>query len=152
MARSSTRCPQFAAPSGLGDDQYWISGPVADVDRDGRMDLLLVEWEPALPSLLLRNSGDAGHWLSVAMGPDLGGGVGTRVAAYEPGGAGDPGRLIGRAEIVASEGYTSGGELIAHLGLGSRTEVDLVVSPPDRSDIVLTSVPVDRHLRLPDGC
>ncbi|MFW6041745.1 MAG: FG-GAP repeat domain-containing protein, partial [Guyparkeria sp.] len=43
--------PRFAPPSGLGDPQYWISGPVADVDRDGRMDLLLVEWEPALPSL-----------------------------------------------------------------------------------------------------
>lgn len=144
--------PQFDAPSGLGDAQYWISGPAADVDRDGRVDLLLVEWEPALPSLLLRNTSDAGHWLSVSVGSDLGGGVGTIVAAYEPGGAGDDDRLVGRAEIVASAGYTSGNELVAHLGLGSRTEVDLVVSPPGHDEVVLTSVPVDRHLRVPDGC
>ncbi|HEX6567902.1 MAG TPA: VCBS repeat-containing protein, partial [Acidimicrobiales bacterium] len=141
--------PRYAAPAGLGDAQYWISGPVADVDRDGRVDLMLVEWEPDRPSLLLRNTTRAGHWLSVAVGPGLGGGVGTRVAAYEAGGAGDADRLVARAEIVASEGYTSGGELLAHLGLGARTEVDLVVSPPHRADIVLRSVPADRHLRLP---
>ena len=144
--------PRFEQPSGLGDAQYWISGPVADFDRDGRVDLLLVEWEPSLPSLLLRNTSDAGHWLSVSVGGELGGGVGTRVAAFEPGGAGDPDSLVARTEIVASEGYTSGGELIGHLGLGERTEVDLVVSPPRRDDIVLPAVPVDRHLRLPGGC
>lgn len=145
--------PRFAAPSGLGDAQYWIGGPVADVDRDGRVDLLLVEWEPSLPSVLLRNTTEeAGHWLSVSVGPELGGGVGTRVAAYEAGGARDLDRLVASGEIVASGGYTSGGEQFAHLGLGDRTEVDLVVSPPGRPDIVLAAVPVDRHLRLPDGC
>jgi hypothetical protein len=144
--------PRFAAPAGLGDAQYWISGPVADVDRDGRVDLLLVEWEPALPSLLLRNTSAAGHWLSVAVGGELGGGVGTRVAAYEPGGAGDDARLVAGGEIVASQGYTSGGEQLAHLGLGDRTEVDLVVTPPRGDEIVLSAVPVDRHLRLPAGC
>ena len=145
--------PRFAAPSGLGDDQYWIGGPMADVDRDGRVDLLLVEWEPSLPSLLLRNTtADAGHWLSLSVGPALGTGVGTRVAAYEPGGGGDPDRLVASGEIVASAGYTSGGEQLVHLGLGERATVDLVVSPPRQPEVVLRAVPVDRHLRLPDGC
>jgi hypothetical protein len=144
--------PRFVAPSDLGDPQYWISGPVADVDRDGRMDLFLVEWEPSLPSLLLRNTSDAGHWLEVSVGADLGGGPGTRVAAYEAGAAGDVDRLVASREITASEGYTSGSELIAHLGLGAQSQVDVVVSPPDEADIVLTDVPVDRHLRLPEGC
>jgi enediyne biosynthesis protein E4 len=144
--------PRFDAPAGLGDHQYWISGPVADVDRDGRVDLLLVEWEPDLPSLLLRNTSAAGHWLSVSVGGELGGGVGTSVAAYEPGGAGDDGRLVAAAEIVASQGYTSGGEQLAHLGLGAHTEVDLVVTPPRGDEVVVPSVPVDRHLRLPGGC
>src|SRR5690606_14917995 len=80
--------PRFEAPPGLGDPQYWISGPVADIDRDGRMDLLLVEWEPARPSALFRNVGESGHWVSVSVGPELGGGVGTSVAAYEAGMAG----------------------------------------------------------------
>ena len=145
--------PRFAAPPGLGNPHYWISGPVADVDRDGRVDLLLVEWEPSLPSLLLRNiTAGAGHWLSVSVGADLGGGVGTRVAAYEPGGAGDLDRLVASGEIVAAAGYTSGGELLAHLGLGERNEVDLVVSPPGRPAILVEAVPADRHLRLPQGC
>jgi enediyne biosynthesis protein E4 len=157
--------PRFEPPAGLGDPQYWIGGPVADVDRDGRLDLLLVEWEPSLPSLLLRNVGAAGHWLSVAVGPELGGGVGTRVAAYRPGGAGDPAQLVASAEIVASAGYTTGSEQVAHLGLGGEAAVDLVVSPPRRDgtvpggpddivpdDIVLGAVPADRHLRFPAGC
>jgi hypothetical protein len=144
--------PRFEPPSGLGDPRYWVGGPAADVDRDGRVDLLLVEFEPSLPSLLLRNTSDAGHWLSVAVGTELGGGVGTRVAAYEPGGSGDPARLVASGEIVASEGYTSAGELVAHLGLGAVTEVDLVVSPPGRAEIALASVPVDRHLTFPSGC
>jgi hypothetical protein len=144
--------PRFAEPAGLGDAQYWISGPVADIDRDGRVDLLLVEWEPTLPSLLLRNTSAAGHWLSVSVGGELGGGVGTHVAAYEPGGAGADERLVAGGEIVASQGYTSGGEQLAHLGLGELTEVDLVVTPPHGDEIVLPSVPVDRHVRLPSGC
>ncbi len=144
--------PRFEAPPGLGDPQYWISGPVADIDRDGRMDLLLVEWEPARPSALFRNVGESGHWVSVSVGPELGGGVGTSVAAYEAGMAGDDAHLLGAAEISASSGYTSGHELIAHLGLGEYETVDLVVTPPRQEPIVLTDVPADRHVRLPGGC
>lgn len=138
--------PRFEEPSGLGDPQYWISGPVADVDRDGRLDLLLVEWEPALPSLFLRNISDAGHWLSV------GAGIGTKVAAYEAGRAGDVDRLITSGEITASSGYTSGHELIVHLGLGETTDVDLQVTPPGEDPTVLRGVAVDRHVQLPAGC
>lgn len=143
--------PRFEEPAGLGDPQYWISGPVADVDRDGRLDVLLVEWEPALPSFLLRNTSDAGHWLSVSVGQESAGGVGTKVTAYEAGGVGDE-RLIASAEITASSGYTSGNELIAHLGLGETTEVDLEVVPPGEETIVLPGIPTDQHLRVPDGC
>lgn len=144
--------PRFIAPSGLGDPQYWISGPVADIDRDGRMDVLLLEWEPALPSLLLRNTSSTGHWVSVSVDTQLGGGTGTRVAAFESGEAGDVTRLIAGGEIVASSGYTSGGELMVHLGLGAATRIDLEITPPGHPAIVLRDVPVDRHLRLPDGC
>jgi enediyne biosynthesis protein E4 len=144
--------PRFEPPTGLGDPQYWISGPLADVDRDGLMDLLLVEWYPDKPSLLLRNTSDAGHWVSVSVGADLGGGVGTTVVAYEAGAAGEDDRMLGSGEITASAGYTSGHELIVHLGLGESADVDLVVTPPRHDPIVLTKVPVDRHLRLPAGC
>jgi len=48
--------PSFATPAGLGDDQYWIDAAVIDADRDGRDDVFLVEWEPALPSRLFRTT------------------------------------------------------------------------------------------------
>ena len=145
--------PRFEAPAGLGSPQYWVAGPTADIDRDGRIDILLVEWEPALPSLLMLNQSASGHWLEVSVGTELGGGVGTTVAAYESGGAGDPDRLLGVREIVATVGYTAGIEQIAHLGLGDVTEVDVVVTPPPGHDpIILTAIPADQHIRLPNGC
>ena len=145
--------PRFEAPTGLGSPQYWVTGPTADVDRDGRLDMLLVEWEPALPSLLMLNRSGSGHWLEVSIGADLGGGVGTVVEVYEEGGAGDPERLIGMREIVATVGYTAGIEQTAHFGLGDVSAVDVVVIPPGGGDtITLTGVAADRHIRLPDGC
>ncbi|MDQ3781883.1 MAG: ASPIC/UnbV domain-containing protein, partial [Actinomycetota bacterium] len=133
--------------------QYWVAGPTADIDHDGRLDVLLVEWEPALPSLLMVNRSASGHWLQVSVGPELGGGVGTTVAVYEAGGVGDPDRLVGMREIVATVGYTAGVEQIAHLGLGDIAEVDVVVTPPARHDpVTLTGVAADQHLRLPSGC
>ena len=145
--------PRFEAPAGLGSAQYWVGGPTADVDRDGRLDMLLVEFEPALPSLLMLNRSASGHWIEVSVGPELGGGVGTVVAAYEAGGAGDADLLVGMREIVATVGYTAGIEQVAHIGLGDVTEVDLVVHPPGGADpITVTGVRADRHLRLPNGC
>lgn len=45
----------FTPPTGLGDQQYWIDAALIDVDRDGDQDLFLVEWEPSLGSVVLRN-------------------------------------------------------------------------------------------------
>ncbi len=144
--------PRFDPPTGLGSAQYWVSGPTADVDRDGRLDLLLVEFEPAVPSLLLLNRSASGHWIEVSVSPELGGGVGTVVTAYEAGGAGDAARLVGMREIVATVGYTAGIEQVAHIGLGDVAEVDLVVTPPGADPITVTGVRADRHVRLPNGC
>jgi enediyne biosynthesis protein E4 len=144
--------PTFSPPDGVGEPQYWVSGPAADVDRDGRMDLFLVEWEPSIPSLFLHNTGEVGHWVSVSIGPQLGGGVGTRIAAYTSGHANVTDHLLASTEIVASAGYGSGNELVAHLGLGSASVIDLVVIPPTGRPIVLPDLAADRHLRLPEGC
>jgi len=144
--------PRFAAPEGLGAAQYWVSGPTADIDRDGRLDMLLVEWEPALPSLLLRNTSDSGHWLEVSVG-DLVGGVGTRVDVYEAGRAGDPAALLGSREVTATVGYTAGSLQVAHFGLGEATTADVVVTAPGGADpVTLDDVGADRHIRIPTGC
>lgn len=141
--------PTFDAPEGLGSPQYWIAGPTADVDRDGRLDLFLVEWEPALPSLLLRNESASGHWLEISVGPEHGFGQGWRVEVYEPG----PGALLGAREITVTQGYSAGVAPVAHFGLGDYEEVHVVLTPPGGGEPTqLTAVAADQHLRFPAGC
>ncbi len=145
--------PRFTAPAGLGSAQYWVGAPTSDVDRDGRLDVLLLEWDPNIPSRLVANRRASGHWLEISVGADLGGGIGTRVDVYAAGGAGDAAALIGSREIVASLGYTAGVERIAHLGLGEITDVDVVVTPPlPHEPITLTAVAADRHVRVGGVC
>jgi hypothetical protein len=145
--------PTFSAPEGLGSAQYWVAGPTADIDRDGRLDIFLVEFDPALPSLMLRNETGSGHWLEVSVGRELGSGLGWRVDLYPAGSAGDPGALLGAREITTTQGYSAGVAPIAHFGLGDHQSVDIVLSPPgDAEQVVLEGVAADQHLRYPGGC
>jgi hypothetical protein len=144
--------PRFSTPTGLGTPQYWVTGPTADVNRDGRIDVFLAEWEPALPSLMLLNDEPGGNWLSVEIDPAVGGGIGASVAVYEAGRADDPDGLVGLREIAVSVGYTAGSPPWAHFGLGTLASVDLRVALPDGQTYSLDEVPANRHLMLPDGC
>jgi hypothetical protein len=145
--------PTFSAPEGLGSPQYWVAGPTSDIDHDGRLDLFLVEFDPALPSLMLRNETASGHWLEVSVGHELGSGLGWRVDLYPAGSAGDQGALLGAREITTTQGYSAGVAPIAHFGLGDSQLVDVVLTPPGEADqVVLEDVAADQHLRYPDGC
>jgi enediyne biosynthesis protein E4 len=139
--------PSFVAPEGLGSPQYWVAGPTADIDRDGRLDVFLVEFDPALPSLMLRNETASGHWLEVSVGSEHGYGIGWRAEVLE-GGA-----LIGARDITTTQGYSSGVAPVAHFGLGEVDRVDVRLVPPgDGEPIVLTDIAADQHLRYPAGC
>jgi hypothetical protein len=143
--------PRFEPPADLGSPRYWVAMPTADVDRDGRVDTLAVEWESSLEMPLFRNVSASGHWLEVSVDETLGGGPGTTVAVYEAGSD----RLIGFREITVSQGYSAGNEAVAHFGLGDVASVDIVVTPPHAfgvEPIMLTGQSVDAHLRLPSGC
>jgi hypothetical protein len=145
--------PRFSTPEGLGSPQYWVAGPSSDVDRDGRLDLFLVEWEPALPSLLMRNESGSGHWLEVSVGAEHAFGLGWRVEVYRAGGIGDPAGLLGAREITVTQGYSAGVAPTAHFGLGEDTAVDVRLIPPGGagpSD--LPGVVADQHIRYPSGC
>ena len=145
--------PRFAPPEGLGDAQYWVAAPAADIDLDGRLDLLLVEFEPSLPSYLLRNETASGNWLEVSIGAEAGGGIGAQVFVYASAGSSSaPGQMLGSTGITASRGYSAGVQAIAHLGLGEVDTVDVVVRLPSGRELSLSGVPVNRHIRLPGGC
>ena len=143
--------PQFATPEGLGSPQYWVTGPTSDIDRDGRLDLLAVEWEPALPSIMFVNQTASGSWLQVVVS-DAVGGVGARVEVYEEGGAGDLEALLGARDITASLGYTAGVELVAHFGLGDANAVDVVVKRPGSDEVSLSGVAVNSRIDVAGDC
>jgi hypothetical protein len=139
--------PTFAAPDGLGSPQYWVAGPTADVDRDGRLDIFLVEFDPALPSLMLRNETGSGHWLEVSVGPEHGWGIGWRAEVYD----GDT--LLGAREITTTQGYSAGVAPVAHFGLGDIERVDVHLTPPGGEEpVILAGQSADQHLRYPSGC
>lgn len=43
---------QFQPADGFGDPQYWVTGATFDADHDGRLDVLMVEFDAAKPSPL----------------------------------------------------------------------------------------------------
>lgn len=132
---------------------YFAPGPVADYDRDGRLDVFLASWWTVdkLPTFLFRNTTRAGHWLTVRVVGRGSGfntmGVGAIVRVYRAGRAGDPAHLIARRDIAVGTGYSSGEEARAHVGVGRASRVDVVVTWRDRFRAV-SRVAVDRELTL----
>ena len=131
---------------------YMAPGPSADFNRDGRLDLFLANWWTESPSVLLQNDTPGGHWLRVALQGGEGQnrqGIGAVVRAYVPGRLGQPEGLIVAQEIAVGQGYTSGQEAIAHLGLGPATTVDLeVIWPHGRGRTTRKGVAVDQAITL----
>jgi enediyne biosynthesis protein E4 len=131
--------PQFEAAAGFGDAQYWVTGATFDADRDGRLDVLLMEFDPARPSPFWRGTGPAGHWLAVTGAP-----IGSVIQVYEAGGLGQPDRLLGARPVVANTGYGSGALTDAWFGLGAASTADVRIVRPFGADPVdLEAVPAD---------
>jgi hypothetical protein len=112
---------------------YMAPGPSGDFDRDGRLDIFLANWWVDRPSLLLKNETKSGNWLQVEVKGAKGvnrQGIGSRVNVYEAGKLGQKAALLRAAEIAAGQGYASGQEAMAHIGLGTLTECDVEVILP----------------------
>lgn len=119
--------PRFEGVDGLGDAQYWVTGMTGDVDRDGRLDVFVAEFDPAIPSRLFRNETAAtGNWLEVVLPP---GAVGSVVEVYRAGGAGDRDQLLSRQFVVTGDGNGGGAPFTVHVGLGAVTAADVRVVP-----------------------
>ena len=147
---NSDGIPQFANPPGLGSRQYWVTAPTSDYNRDGRLDIIAVEWEPGLASVLFVGQNE-GNWVSVRLAPELMS-LGADVAIYAAGEAGNPDGLLGHRPIAATKGYSAGSELIAHFGLGDIETVDIIVTLPDGTTLEALDVAANSHQQLPRGC
>lgn len=131
---------------------YAAPGPTCDFDRDGRLDMLLPNWWAELPSLLLKNETECGHWLDVRVAGGNGVnamGIGTRVDVYEAGQGGVENARIGSREIATGFGYASSQEAVAHFGLADRTQCDVVVTlPHGKGRLVQKGVPANQRITI----
>jgi hypothetical protein len=118
---------------------------IADLDRDGELDVLLRNYHQ--PAHLLRNQGGPNHWLQLVL-------VGSRsnrdaVGARIRLSAG--GRWQTR-EVHAGSAYLSQQSLVQHFGLGGARQPDaLEVTWPSGAQTTLGALPGDRRWRIVEG-
>jgi hypothetical protein len=92
-------------------------------------------------ALLLRNRTASGHWFGVTATP------GTLVEVFRAGGLGEREPAIGRSELGSSTGFGAGPATTGWFGLGDVDRIDVRVSRPDGSVVVLKGRAPDRLVR-----
>jgi hypothetical protein len=141
--------PIFASPKApAGELVYYPAGPSGDFDRDGRLDLFLVNWFRGNHCRLLRNTSDGGNWLQVEVAGSKTNrmGIGAKVRIHPAGETANAGEVLGFQEVTTGYGYASGQEAICHFGLGSSKTVDVAVELPDGQKLVKRAVPVNQRI------
>jgi hypothetical protein len=133
-----------SAPSGAADPGTSRGVAVADYDRDGRVDLFVVN-QDGRPRLYRNVTPNPGHWLEVhAVGTRSNrSGCGVRLVVRAGG------RTMLRERSCGGQGLGSGGDHAVHFGLGDAARVDeLVVEWTSGTRQVLRDVAGDRLIRL----
>ncbi len=141
--------PRFQPPQPIHKDMvYFPAGPSADFDKDGRLDLFLINWFQGNYCRLLRNESKSNRWLNVRFVGKKNNrmGIGTKVFVYQKGHLEDKKALLGYQEIAIGYGYASGQVAECHFGLGDAKLVDLQVLPPLGRPIQRTNVPTNRNI------
>ena len=115
---------------------YFPAGPSADFDRDGRVDLFLVNWFPGEHSRLLKNQSASGNWLEVKAP------IGTSIKLFSAG------KLLGYQQLWIGTGYASGHLPVCHFGLGKTKVVDVEAQLPDGSKKTLKQIGVNSMIEL----
>lgn len=137
--------PSFLTPPGEGTAQYWVTGVVADLDGDGRIEILGVENDPALPSRLWEAEPE-GASIRVVVPLDADG-VGATVEVLDEGGAG---AVVSRREVVAGTGYAAGAAGELTVGIGDRAAVTVLVRLADGTEQQVDGVAAGTTIRFPE--
>ncbi len=98
---------------------YFPTGPTADFNGDGKLDIFLASWFPAEPSHLLRNQTKGGNYIQV-QAP-----IGSKIKVMSSG------KLIGYQQLYIGFGFAGGHLPVCHFGLGNTRTVDLEVTLPN---------------------
>jgi hypothetical protein len=140
----SNGVPRFVSPRPIAPPMhYYPAGPSGDLDGDGRLDLMLVNWFTNNHSRLLRNTSPAKNWCDVQVrGKRMNrSGIGARVSVFASGE-----RLLGYQEISTGYGYASGQPTVAHFGLGVERAVRVSVTFPDGRSLSRNDVRANQRL------
>lgn len=152
--------PHFTGPTGSNGPllglPYWPSGPVADYDRDGRLDFTGPQWYSTETSPLLRNVTEgADDYITVGINlpsEKNRNGIGATVRMYKPGKAGKKNALLGVKCICIANGYSSGNPAEAHFGTPGYNKVDIVVTMPcDGKTYIARRVPTKQLFILSES-
>jgi enediyne biosynthesis protein E4 len=129
---------RFAPTGDATSRHYWPSGVVFDADHDGRLDVVLVDFDAGLPSLFLRNTGRAGDWFGVAAD------AGWTVEVSRANGSGQAAATLGSVTIAASTGFGAGESPVAWFGLGNARAVDVRLRDATGRQVRVGTHPADR--------
>ena len=127
---------QFAVQT-FGDPRAYRGGAIADLDGDGRLDIVTTAlgerasvWHNQLP---------AGRWLSVRL----------RGTKSNRDGIGATVRIAGQTNhMTTAVGYASSSSAGVHFGLGDRAKVDVEVRWPSGAVQIVKEVPADRRVDI----
>jgi len=148
---SSGKFARVDAAPGSGLAQAWSGRGLAvgDLDRDGRLDLVVnnVDSKPAV----LRNvASQTGHWLAVRLVADV-----TKKNPKDAIGSVaylTTGKVRQRQDLVSGAVYCSQNDLVLHFGLGAATKVDkLEVQWPDGTTETFSVPAVDKTITIAQG-
>jgi enediyne biosynthesis protein E4 len=150
LGPDSEGTPLFETIGRPGDGGYFVTGIEEDLDRDGRVDVFQMAWEPADPSQLFSNTSASGHWLEIDLAGLTGGSDGVRVDVSDA----ETGELLSRNWGGSTRGYAAGPTSVVHFGLGnaipSELAVRVVPADPNASELTFTAV-ADARVAL-RGC
>jgi hypothetical protein len=158
--------PRFTPPSGLfaqrtapptlsqwetaGVNRYWPIGVNADFNRDRKVDLFLGEWFPELPSRYFTNTTVAGGAILVDLTPPAQAfGALVKVYAVTATSPHTRGALFFSREVSSTESYGGGMLHRMHVGIGTRSLVDIeVVAPWTGRKVTLINVRPGQTVRI----
>ena len=140
-----------AAAPGSGLAYAWCGRglAVADLDGDGRMDVVINNAD-AKPSVLRNVATPSGHWLALRLVGDV-----SKKSPRDAIGAivyVTTGKMRQRQDVISGGSYASQNDLTLHFGLGAATSVDKVeIKWPDGTVESVNVPAVDRKLTVIEG-